>query len=111
MYWSTVRPSFNSANPSFAMAEMQLIAATVYNRYCSTISPMTTEKNMELDDQVTLSGPLVTHLLKRILMGSLGIAGSNLRPWNSSLETQANVTYLCLIDKVVASRLVIKFPI
>jgi len=46
------------------MAEMQLIAATVYNRYCSTISPMTTEKDMELDDQVTLSGPLVGHLLK-----------------------------------------------
>jgi hypothetical protein len=42
------------------MAEMQLIAATVYNRYLSTISPMTTEKDMELDDQVTLSGPLVT---------------------------------------------------
>ena len=45
------------------MAEMQLITATVYSRYRSTISPMTTDEDMELDDQVTLSGPMVGFLV------------------------------------------------
>ena len=45
------------------MAEMQLIAATVYSRYRSTISPMTSDKDMELEDQVTLSGPMVRSLV------------------------------------------------
>lgn len=50
------------ADESFAMVEMQLITATVYRRYRSTISPMTTDQDMELDDQVTLSGPMVRSL-------------------------------------------------
>ena len=61
------------------MAEMQLITATVYSRYCSTISPVTTDKDMELDDQVTLSGPMVRSLFFLILIISLEIAGSSLR--------------------------------
>lgn len=70
------RPPLSKANGSFAMAEMQLITATVYNRYSSTISPLTTDKDMELDDQVTLSGPMVGSLFLPTLIISLEIAGS-----------------------------------
>ena len=59
---STISPS-DRTDESFAMAEMQLITATVYSRYRSTISPMTTDEDMELDDQVTLSGPMVGFLV------------------------------------------------
>ena len=42
------------------MAEMQLLVATIYNKYQTKISPRTKDADMELDDQVTLSGPMVT---------------------------------------------------
>jgi hypothetical protein len=44
---------------SLAIAEMQLLVASVYNKYETKRSPRTTDADMELDDQVTLSGPMV----------------------------------------------------
>jgi hypothetical protein len=44
---------------SLAIAEMQLVVASVYNKYETKRSPRTTDADMELDDQVTLSGPMV----------------------------------------------------
>jgi hypothetical protein len=41
------------------MAEMQLLVATIYNKYQTKRSPRTTEADMELFDDVTLSGPMV----------------------------------------------------
>ena len=51
------------SNNSLAMAEMQLLVATIYNKYHTKISPRTKAADTELDDQVTLSGPLVTLFL------------------------------------------------
>jgi len=42
------------------MAEMQLLVATIYNKYRTKRSAKTTDADMELDDQVTLSGPMVS---------------------------------------------------
>jgi hypothetical protein len=44
---------------SLAIAEMQLLVASVYNKYETKRSARTTDADMELDDQVTLSGPMV----------------------------------------------------
>jgi len=44
------------------MAEMQLLVATIYNKYLTKPSSRTSDADMELDDQVTLSGPMVSSL-------------------------------------------------
>jgi hypothetical protein len=52
------------ADPSLAMAEMQLLVATNYNRYRTKSSPKTKDQDMEFDDLVTLSGPVVLTVLR-----------------------------------------------
>jgi hypothetical protein len=65
---------------SLTIAEMQLLVAAVYNKYETKRSPRTSDEDMELDDQVTLSGPMV-HLL---------IIRSNLSPETVGSNSKAS---------------------
>jgi len=47
------------------MAQMQMVIAAIYSKYKTTISPKTTDASMEIVDQITSAGPIVSFILCR----------------------------------------------
>lgn len=44
---------------SVAMAQMQMVVASIYAKYTTRISPKTSDESMEVVDQITSAGPAV----------------------------------------------------
>ena len=77
---------------SLAIAEMQLLVASVYNKYETKRSLRTTDADMELDDQVTLSGPMV--------LGTLNCANLSPETAGSNLKASSREKMIAIVSSI-----------